>query len=151
MTTTRKIRVLIVDDSAVVRRAMTDALSSDPEIEVVGSACDPYVARDKILDLNPDVLTLDIEMPRMDGLTFLRVLQQHRPMPVVIVSSLTQAGSQIALDALAAGAVDVLAKPSSAFSIGELRDQLAHRIKGAARARVNRAKPPTPTLAATAV
>ena len=100
MNPTRKIRVLVVDDSAVVRRMISDALSADPGIEVVGTACDPYVARDKILELNPDVLTLDIEMPRMDGLTFLRILQQHRPMPVVVVSSLTQAGSRAAFDAL---------------------------------------------------
>jgi two-component system, chemotaxis family, protein-glutamate methylesterase/glutaminase len=132
----RKIRVLVVDDSAVVRQAITQALSQDPGIEVVGSACDPYVARDRILELNPDVLTLDIEMPRMDGLTFLRILQKHRPMPVVVVSSLTQAGSRAALDALAAGAVDVIAKPSSAWSIGELHDQLIHRVKGAAFARI---------------
>ncbi|HYG23618.1 MAG TPA: chemotaxis response regulator protein-glutamate methylesterase [Verrucomicrobiae bacterium] len=135
MIAARKIRVLIVDDSAVVRRAISDALSRDPEIEVAGTACDPYVARDKILELNPDVMTLDIEMPRMDGLTFLRVLQQHRPIPVVVVSSLTQAGSSAALAALDAGAVDVLAKPGSAWSIGNLGEQLAHRVKGAARAR----------------
>lgn len=134
----KKIRVLVVDDSAVVRRVISDTLGSDPEIEVVGTACDPYVAREKILELNPDVLTLDIEMPRMDGLTFLRILQQHRPMPVVIISSLTQAGSQIALQALEAGAVDVLAKPTSAWNLGELREQLTHRVKGAARARLKR-------------
>jgi two-component system, chemotaxis family, protein-glutamate methylesterase/glutaminase len=132
----RKIRVLVVDDSAVVRQAITQALSQDPAIEVVGSACDPYVARDRILELNPDVLTLDIEMPRMDGLTFLRILQKHRPMPVVIVSSITQAGSRAALEALEAGAVDVIAKPGSAWSIGQLHDELVMRVKGAAFARV---------------
>lgn len=136
MNLTQKIRVLVVDDSAVVRQAITDALNGDPAIEVVGTACDPYVARDKILELNPDVLTLDIEMPRMDGLTFLRILQKHRPIPVVIVSSLTQNGSRAALEALEAGAVDVIAKPSSAWSIGELHDQLIHRVKGAAFARL---------------
>ncbi|HLP78098.1 MAG TPA: response regulator, partial [Candidatus Paceibacterota bacterium] len=136
MITPKKIRVLVVDDSAVVRRAISDALSKDPQIEVVGSACDPYVARDKILELNPDVLTLDIEMPRMDGLTFLRILQQHRPMPVVVISSLTQAGSKAALSALEAGAVDVLAKPNSSWSIGDLSEQLAHRVKGAAIAKM---------------
>ena len=95
--------------SELVRhRPFSDALHRDPEIEVVGTASDSYEARDKILELNPDVLTLDIEMPRMDGLTFMRVLQKHRPMPVVVVSSLTQAGSSIALDALEAGAVDVI-------------------------------------------
>ncbi len=132
----RKTRVLVVDDSSVVRRAISDALNRDPEIEVVGSACDPYVARDMILELNPDVITLDIEMPRMDGLTFLRILQKHRPMPVLIISSLTQAGSQAAMDALEAGAVDVMAKPSSAYAIGDLGMQLAHRVKGAAVARL---------------
>ncbi|HEU5123623.1 MAG TPA: chemotaxis response regulator protein-glutamate methylesterase [Verrucomicrobiae bacterium] len=147
MNALRKIRVLVVDDSAVVRRAISDALAKDPEIEVVGSACDPYIARDKILELNPDVLTLDIEMPRMDGITFLKILQQHRPMPVVVISSLTQAGSRSALAALEAGAVDVLAKPSSSWSIGDLADQLAHRVKGAAKARMSSAPNPIETIA----
>ena len=137
----RKIRVLVVDDSAVVRRMISEALAADPAIEVVGTACDPYIARDKILELNPDVLTLDIEMPRMDGLTFLKILQQHRPMPVVVISSLTQAGSQAALSALEFGAVDVLAKPTSAWNLGNLGDQLAQRIKGAARARLTHLRP----------
>ena len=137
MNALKKIRVLVVDDSAVVRRMIADTLGQDPEIEVVGTAGDPYVARDKILELNPDVLTLDIEMPRMDGLTFLRILQQHRPMPVVVVSSLTQAGSRTVLQAMELGAVDVLAKPSSAWNLGNLREQLALRVKGAARARLD--------------
>ena len=141
MSLQRKIRVLVVDDSAVVRRMISDALSQDPEIEVVGTACDPYVARDMILKLEPDVLTLDIEMPRMDGLTFLKILQEHRPMPVIIVSSLTQAGSKIALAALELGAVDVFAKQSSAWNLGSLRDNLAHRVKGAARARLKNIRP----------
>jgi len=144
MSLLRKIRVLVVDDSAVVRRMISDALAQDPEIEVVGTACDPYVARDLILKLDPDVLTLDIEMPRMDGLTFLKILQQHRPMPVIIVSSLTPAGSKIALAALEAGAVDVVAKQSSAWNLGSLRDQLAQRVKGAARARL-KTIPASPT------
>jgi two-component system chemotaxis response regulator CheB len=132
----KKIRALVVDDSAVVRRAISEALSQDPEIEVVGTANDPYVARDKILELHPDVITLDIEMPRMDGLTFLRILQKHHPMRVVIISSTTQAGSKAAVDALAAGAVDVIAKPTSAWSLGHLRDRLAEHVKAAARARL---------------
>ena len=136
MTTDHKIRVLVVDDSAVVRRMISEALATDPAIEVVGTACDPYIARDKIIELKPDELTLDIEMPRMDGLTFLKILQQHHPMPVVVISSLTQAGSTAALAALEYGAVDVLAKPTSAWNLGGLREQLAHRIKGAARARL---------------
>jgi two-component system, chemotaxis family, protein-glutamate methylesterase/glutaminase len=127
-----RIRVLVVDDSALVRKAITDALALDPEIEVVGSACDPYVAREKILKLDPDVLTLDIEMPRMDGLTFLRILMEHHPLPVVIVSSLAQAGSQTALDAIDAGAVDVLAKPDGTMSIGGLGARLAFHVKAAA-------------------
>ena len=139
----KKIRVLIVDDSAVVRHLIADTLSKDPEIEVVGTAADPYIARDKILELNPDVLTLDIEMPRMDGLTFLRVLQQHRPMPVVVVSSITQAGSRAVLEAMELGAVDVLAKPTSAWNLGDLREQLAARVKGAAQARLS-ARPSVP-------
>jgi two-component system chemotaxis response regulator CheB len=84
----RGLRVLVVDDSALVRKAITDALAADPEIEVVDTACDAYVAREKIAKFDPDVLTLDIEMPRMDGLTFLRILMQHHPLPVVVVSSL---------------------------------------------------------------
>jgi len=143
-----RIKVLVVDDSAVVRRAIADALARDPELEVVGTACDAYVAREKILQLNPDVLTLDLEMPRMDGLTFLRILQQHRPMPVVIVSSLTQAGSAAALEALAAGAVDVIPKPSSAWSIGDLREQLPGRVKAASAARLRNCRPAPPTAAA---
>ena len=128
------IRVLVVDDSALVRKAIGDALALDPEIEVVGTACDPYVAREKILRLDPDVLTLDLEMPRMDGLTFLRILMEHHPLPVVVVSSLTQAGSQTALDALEAGAVDVLAKPDGTMSIGNLGPRLAYHVKAAAAA-----------------
>jgi two-component system chemotaxis response regulator CheB len=150
MNPAKKIRVLVVDDSAVVRRMISDALAADPGIEVVGTACDPYVARDKILELNPDVLTLDIEMPRMDGLTFLRILQQHRPMPVVVVSSLTQAGSRAAMEAMELGAVDVLAKPQSAWNLGDLREQLALRVKGAAAARLkNFAAAPAPRAAMT--
>jgi two-component system chemotaxis response regulator CheB len=131
-----KIRVLIVDDSALVRRALTENLSRCPDIEVVGTAIDPYVARDKILLLNPDVLTLDIEMPRMDGLTFLRRLMQHRPMPVVILSSLTSAGSDKALEALQAGAVEVLEKSAGAQSAMQDHARLVEVIKTAAKARI---------------
>ena len=128
----RRVRVLVVDDSALVRKSISDCLAADPGIEVVGTACDPYVARDKILRLTPDVITLDMEMPRMDGLTFLRILMRHHPLPVVVVSSLTQAGSQLAFDALEAGAVDVLAKPDGAMSIGALSARLAYHVKAAA-------------------
>src|ERR1700734_4010244 len=111
MQTSRKIRVLIVDDSAIVRKMLADALASEPDMEVVGTAPDPFVARDKILSLRPDVLTLDIEMPRMDGLTFLRKLMRFHPLPVIIISSLATSSSQTALEALQCGAVEVLAKP----------------------------------------
>ncbi|MBL0063175.1 MAG: chemotaxis response regulator protein-glutamate methylesterase [bacterium] len=130
------IKVLVVDDSALVRRVLSEELARDPEIEVVGTAPDPYVARDKILSLAPDVLTLDIEMPRMDGLSFLRKLMKHKPMPVVVVSSLTPKGSEMAMDALALGAVDVFCKPGEAYSVGELSKELIARVKGAARARM---------------
>jgi two-component system, chemotaxis family, protein-glutamate methylesterase/glutaminase len=145
---TRRLRVLVVDDSALVRKAITDSLSRDPEIEVVGSACDPYIAREKIVRLNPDVLTLDLEMPRMDGLTFLRILMQHHPMPVVVVSSLTQAGSQAAMDAMEAGAMDVLAKPDGTMSIGALGERLAYHVKAAwAASRFRRPDDQEPSVA----
>ncbi len=135
---TRKIRVLVVDDSALARRAIVDALSHDAAIEVVGVASDPYVARDRILELQPDVITLDLEMPRMDGLTFLRILQEHHPLPVVVVSSLTQAGSEMALAALEAGAIDVIGKPDGSRSLGAIARQLAHVVKAAARSQRSR-------------
>ena len=113
----RPVKVLIVDDSAVVRQLLTRDLSRDPQIHVVGTAPDPYVARDKIVELEPDVITLDVEMPRMDGITFLRKLMQLRPMPVIILSSLTDTGTKTAIEALAAGAVDVLCKPGGSFSV----------------------------------
>jgi len=144
MSLIKKIRVLVVDDSAVVRRMISDALAVDPGLEVVGTACDPYVARDKILELNPDVLTLDLEMPRMDGLTFLRILRQHRPIPVVVVSSLTAAGSRLAMTAMELGAVDVLAKAQAGGNPGEWREQLRQRVKGAAGARLSNLVAPTP-------
>ncbi len=143
MSAPRKIRVLIVDDSAVARRAIRDALSQDAGIEVVDVACDAYVAREKILKLQPDVITLDLEMPRMDGLTFLRILNEHHPLPVVVVSSLTPQGSAKALEALAAGAVDVLAKPNGSQTLGEMAYQLAYHVKAAARARLGPRRPET--------
>jgi two-component system chemotaxis response regulator CheB len=132
----RRIRVLVVDDSAVVRKLVSDALRADPEIEVVGTAIDPYVARDKIKELNPDVLTLDLEMPRMDGLTFLRILMEQHPLPVVIMSSLTQRGSDYVLEALRLGACDVLGKPAGTYSFGDLGPKLIACIKAAAVARL---------------
>jgi two-component system chemotaxis response regulator CheB len=143
MSTPKKIRVLIVDDSAVVRKLASDALAADPEIEVVGTAIDPYMARDKLKELSPDVLTLDLEMPRMDGLTFLRLLMERRPMPVVVMSSLTQRGSEYALEALRLGAVDFLGKPSGSYSFGNLGPQLAAKVKTAALARVRPLAPST--------
>ena len=140
----RPIRVLVVDDSAVVRKLVTDALRADPELEVVGTAIDPYIARDKIKELNPDVLTLDLEMPRMDGLTFLRILMEQHPMPVVIMSSLTQRGSDYALEALRLGACDVLGKPSGSYSFGDLGPKLIACIKAAASPRFVRARPAVP-------
>ncbi len=143
MSNPRKIRVLIVDDSAVVRKLASDALASDPDIEVVGTAVDPYMARDKLRELSPDVLTLDLEMPRMDGLTFLRLLMERRPMPVIVMSSLTQRGSEYALEALRLGAIDFLGKPSGSYSFGNLGPQLIAKVKTAAAARV-RALAPSP-------
>jgi two-component system chemotaxis response regulator CheB len=134
----RQIRVLIVDDSALVRRMLTDMLRRDPAIEVVGSASDAHIARQKIKQLNPDVLTLDVEMPRMDGLTFLRNLMRLRPMPVVMVSSLTARGADVTLDALSIGAVDYLAKPriDIAATLTDYASELIEKIKVAAGASV---------------
>jgi two-component system chemotaxis response regulator CheB len=132
------IKVLIVDDSAIVRKILTEALAGQAGLEVVGTAPDPYVARDKILALEPDVLTLDIEMPRMDGLTFLKKLMHFRPMPVIIISSLAQASCQSAMQALSLGAVEVLAKPGGPYSVGELRRDLAAKIRAAAVSRIRR-------------
>lgn len=134
----RRIRVLIVDDSALVRSILTDMLSSDPQIEVVGVANDAHMAREKIKALNPDVLTLDVEMPKMDGLTFLRNLMRLRPMPVVMVSSLTERGADVTLDAMAIGAVDFLSKPKIdvAATLRDYSEELIEKIKTAASASV---------------
>lgn len=132
----KKIRVLIVDDSAIVRKIFTQELSKYPDIEVVATAPDPYVARDKIVALKPDVITLDIEMPRMDGLTFLRKLMKYHPIPTIVVSSLTPKNSAMALEALEAGAVEVLAKPGGSYSVGDMSVQLVEKIRAAARARL---------------
>jgi len=131
-----EIKVLVVDDSAIVRKIFTDQLSKEPGIRVVGTAPDPYVARDKIVTLKPDVLTLDIEMPRMDGLTFLKKLMRYKPMPVIIVSSLTPKGGKLALEAIESGAVEVLCKPGASYSVGDMGKQLADKIKAAALARI---------------
>ena len=123
------LKVLVVDDSAIVRKMIGDALRAEPGVEVVGGAGDPFVARDMILQLRPDVLTLDIEMPRMDGLTFLRKLMVHHPLPVIVVSSLTRSGSEASVDALRAGAIDVIAKPDGPASVGKVTERLRERIR----------------------
>lgn len=132
----RPIRVLVIDDSAVIRKMVTDALRLDSSIEVVGTAVDPYAARDKIKQLNPDVLTLDLEMPRMDGLTFLKIVMEQRPLPVIILSSITQQGSTHALEALKLGAFDVLAKPTNSYSFNEISPKLIASIKATVGARL---------------
>jgi two-component system chemotaxis response regulator CheB len=129
MSPVRRTRVLIVDDSVIVRTMLANVLKSEPDMEVVGLAADPYAAFDLILQQKPDVLTLDIEMPRMDGLTFLRKLMAHRPLPVVIVSSVTQTGSAASIEALASGAIDVIAKPGGPYSVTDIADQLKYRIR----------------------
>jgi two-component system, chemotaxis family, protein-glutamate methylesterase/glutaminase len=128
------IKVLVVDDSALVRRILSDALNAYEDIEVVGSAVDPYAARDKIVKLQPDVLTLDIEMPRMDGISFLAKLMKFHPMPVIIVSSVAPENSETALQALRLGAVDVVSKPGSQFSTPDVSRKLVRSIRGAATA-----------------
>ena len=134
----RDIRVLVVDDSAIVRKILSQELSGESGIQVVGTAVDPYVARDKIVKLRPDVMTLDIEMPRMDGITFLKKLMRYYPLPVIVVSSLTLKGGVLALEAMESGAVEVVSKPGGAYSVGDMRQQLGDKIRAAARARVAR-------------
>jgi two-component system, chemotaxis family, protein-glutamate methylesterase/glutaminase len=142
----RRVRVLVVDDSAVVRSVFSAELAKDPGIEVVGTAPDPYVARDLLLEREPDVITLDLEMPRMDGITFLRKIMKYRPTPVIVVSSLTPAGGELAMEALAAGAVEVMCKPGAAYSVGDMTTDLVEKVKEVAstgvRAPVER--PPSP-------
>lgn len=137
------VRVLIVDDSALVRRILSDALSKHADIEVVGTATDPYVARERIVQLRPDVITLDIEMPRMDGLSFLSKLMRHFPLPVVVVSSLTPQNSETALRALALGAVEVIAKPGSSLAAGDVAEELVRAVRVASQARVVQRAEPT--------
>ncbi len=134
----KRIKVLVIDDSALMRKLLSEILGSDPQIDVVGTAPDAYVARDMIKSLNPDVLTLDVEMPRMDGLSFLRNLMRLRPMPVVMCSTLTQAGAETALDALALGAVDVVGKPTmdAAHCIKDSAQEIIAKVKMAASAKV---------------
>ena len=133
-----KIKVLIVDDSALVRQMLSEILDSAPDIEVVGVAHDPIMARDKIKKLNPDVLTLDVEMPKMDGVTFLANLMRLRPMPVVMVSSLTERGADVTLEALELGAVDFVSKPKVdlAHTLDQYAQEITAKVRSAAGARV---------------
>jgi len=147
------IKLLIVDDSALVRKLLTEMLGKDREIEIVGTANDPFAARERIKQLNPDVITLDVEMPRMDGITFLENLMRLRPMPVVMVSSLTQAGADVTLRALELGAVDFVTKPKVdvAGSLADYAEELIAKVKMAAGARVSArasSAPRTPVLSA---
>ncbi len=149
----RRVRVLVVDDSAVVRNVFHQGLARDPDIEVVGTAPDPYVARDLILEKEPDVITLDLEMPRMDGITFLHKIMRYRPTPVIVVSSLTPSGGALALEALAAGACDVMCKPGASYSVGDMTADLLQKVKDVAAAGIRAvpatADPPRPVRALT--
>jgi two-component system chemotaxis response regulator CheB len=149
----KRIKVLIVDDSALVRRMLTEMLSSDASITVLGAAHDAYDAREKIKALNPDVLTLDVEMPRMDGLTFLRNLMRLRPMPVIMVSSLTEKGAEVTLDALSIGAVDYLPKPKIdlAATLADYKEELIAKVKAAASARLRATATTTASTSADAI
>jgi two-component system, chemotaxis family, protein-glutamate methylesterase/glutaminase len=147
-------KVLIVDDSAVMRQMLREILSQDPTLEVVGVASDPLVARDKVLRLQPDVMTLDVEMPRMDGLTFLEKLMRAHPMPVVMISSLTERGCETTLRALELGAIDFVTKPKVDIADGtvQMADEIVEKVRGAAKAKIAcaRRKPaisPPPALA----
>jgi len=135
-----KIKVLIVDDSALVRKILTEELSMDPELEIVGTAPDPYIAREKIVQLGPDVLILDIEMPRMDGLTFLEILMKNYPLPIIILSSLGQNGGEVALKALELGAAEVMAKPGASYTVKDMSEQLIEKIKGVSGMKMSKAK-----------
>ncbi|WIH06600.1 chemotaxis response regulator protein-glutamate methylesterase [Xanthomonas translucens pv. graminis] len=154
MTSEIPCRVLIVDDSAVVRQMLTEILSRAPGIEVVGSAADPILAREKIKRLNPDVITLDVEMPRMDGLAFLENLMRLRPTPVVMISSLTERGADTTLQALALGAVDFISKPKLDVARGleEYAEEIIGKVKAAAKAKVRALdRPAAPRPAGNAV
>jgi len=135
-----KIRVLIIDDSALIRSVMREIINSQPDLEVVGQAPDPITARELIKQLNPDVLTLDVEMPRMNGLEFLEKLMRLRPMPVLMVSTLTEKGNEVTMKALELGAVDFITKPNIGISDGltELSNEIGDKIRAAARARIRR-------------
>jgi two-component system, chemotaxis family, protein-glutamate methylesterase/glutaminase len=153
----KKIRVLIIDDSAVVRQTLVEILESDPQIEVMGTAADPYIASDRIKEEIPDVITLDVEMPRMDGLNFLKIIMSQRPVPVVMCSSLTERGSETALKAIEYGAVEIILKPRLGTKqfLEESRIRICDAVKAAAQSRVRpiqeRMKTPQPKLSADAI
>lgn len=148
-----RIKVLVIDDSALIRQLMTALINAEPDMEVVGTAADPYAARELIKTLEPDVLTLDVEMPRMDGLDFLEKLMRLRPMPVVMVSTLTERGSDVTMRALELGAIDFVAKPKLEIARGmnESAQAITDRIRTAARARVRRAAVTQPAAAPVAL
>ena len=135
-----KIRVLIIDDSLLIRKVLTEILNSSADIEVVGAAEDPLIAREMIKELNPDVLTLDIEMPRMDGITFLRNLMRLRPMPVVMISALTESNAEVTLTALELGAVDFIAKPTVDVesALNDYAEDIIAKVKVASQANIRR-------------
>ena len=145
-----KIRVVVVDDSALVRSLLTDIINRQPDMQCIGAAADPLAAREMIRNLNPDVITLDVEMPRMDGLDFLDKLMRLRPMPVVMVSTLTERGADVTLRALELGAIDFVAKPKIGVADGLrlLADDITDKIRIAAKARVSKAKASAPSTAA---
>ncbi len=153
-----KIRVVVVDDSALVRSLLAEIINRQSDMECIGAASDPFVAREMIRNLDPDVITLDVEMPRMDGIDFLSKLMRLRPMPVVMVSTLTERGAEVTMRALELGAVDFVAKPKIGVADGmrQLADDITDKIRIASRAQVRRAPPapgaatPTPTAAGTA-
>ena len=144
-----KTRVVVVDDSALVRSLLTEIINRQPDMECIGAASDPFAAREMIRNLNPDVITLDVEMPRMDGIDFLSKLMRLRPMPVVMVSTLTERGAEVTLKALELGAVDFVAKPKIGVADGlkQLADEITEKVRTASKARV--AKPHTPSATST--
>jgi two-component system chemotaxis response regulator CheB len=127
--TINRVKVLIVDDSALVRKILSEELESDPEICVVGTAPDAYIAREKLIKLMPDIMLLDIEMPRMNGLDFLEALMRHYPIPVIVISSMLNSSAQLISRAYALGAADVIAKPGSSYSVGAIGTHLREKIK----------------------
>ena len=138
-----KTKVVVVDDSALVRGLLAEIINRQPDMECIGAAADPFVAREMIRNLNPDVITLDVEMPRMDGIDFLSKLMRLRPMPVVMVSTLTERGAEVTLKALELGAIDFVAKPKIGVADGlrQLSDDITDKIRVASKARIHRLAP----------